>query len=613
MTLRKTILNSLALLSARNRRILALVIGLLTASGLLDLLGIALLGLVAALSVSVLADTATPVGVQRIAEHFGLGSMDIASLAVLLAAVAGLALISKTAITLYLNRRTLRFLATREAVVSAELTSRLLSRSLRDIESKTSQDVAYSLTIGTRAATVDVLGAATLAASDAALLLLLGGGLLIVDPIVALFAIVFFASFAIVIQRSLSSWVGRLGKIQAQTDVKSYQKIQEALRAYRELTVLHRRTSYVDQIQRLRWQSARVSADTQFLGIIPRYAFEVVLVAGGFALALSQFATRDAAAAVGVLAIFLAAASRVMPAIMRLQTAALTIRRASGVAAPTYQLSRDLTDAGPLDPADPDDCGQILDRIATDNFEFDPSLVVRDVTVTYPGSDLPALDAITFSAKPGSSVALVGSTGAGKSTLADVILGVLPPDAGSVLIGELSPLDAIRTWPGALAYVPQEVALIHGTVRDNVALGLPNEIVDDERVWEALGRAHLSSFLIEQRQGLDTPVGEHGIRLSGGQRQRLGVARALYTRPRFLVLDEATSALDAETEHAISVTLRELEGEVTTVIIAHRLATIRHCDAVLFLEGGCVLASGTFDQVRRVSPAFHAQATLLGL
>ena len=613
MTLRETVQSSLKLLTARNRRVLALVVGLQTASGLLDLLGIVLLGLVAALSVSVLTNTSIPPFVQQAAERLGFGSMDNASLAVLLAATAGISLISKTVITLYLNRRTLRFLATREAVVSTELSSDLLSRSLHDIQSRTSQDVAYILTIGTHAATVGVLGAATTAASDTALLILLGVGLLVIDPIVALFAISFFGAFAIVIQRGLSGWVGRLGNIQAQTDVQSYQTIQEALHSYRELTVLHRRNSYVDRIQRLRWQSAKVSADTQFLGLIPRYAFEVALVVGAFALALSQFATRDAAAAVGVIAVFLAAASRVMPAIMRLQTAALTIRRASGVAAPTYQLARDLVTADPLNRARQDDRAQMLDRVADGNAEFEPSLEVRDVSVTYPGSDRPALERLSFSARAGSSVALVGSTGAGKSTLADVILGILPPDDGVVIIGGLNPLDAIRTWPGGLAYVPQEVALVNGTVRDNVVLGLPSEIVDDQRVWESLTRAHLSDFLREQRQGLDTPVGEHGIRLSGGQRQRLGVARALFTRPKFLVLDEATSALDAETEHAIAVTLRELAGEVTTIIIAHRLATIRDCDTVVYLQEGRLLASGTFDQVREESPTFDTQATLLGL
>ncbi|MDB0018679.1 ATP-binding cassette domain-containing protein, partial [bacterium] len=218
-----------------------------------------------------------------------------------------------------------------------------------------------------------------------------------------------------------------------------------------------------------------------------------------------------------------------------------------------------------------------------------------------------------FEAPAGTSVALVGSTGAGKSTLADALLGVVIPQDGQVLIGGLPPTAAITQWPGGIAYVPQEVALVNGTVRDNVAIGLPSECFSDEWVWQALERAHLAEFLRANRNGLDTLIGENGMRLSGGQRQRLGVARALFTRPRLLVLDEATSALDSETEWAIAQTMMELEGSVTTITIAHRLATIRHCDLVLYLGHGRVVAAGSFDDVRAQSQEFNRQAELLGL
>jgi ABC-type multidrug transport system fused ATPase/permease subunit len=207
----------------------------------------------------------------------------------------------------------------------------------------------------------------------------------------------------------------------------------------------------------------------------------------------------------------------------------------------------------------------------------------------------------------------VGSTGAGKSTLADVILGVISPQAGSVDISGVPPRVAIERWPGAISYVPQAVALVAGTVRENVALGMPDDAISDDLVWEALRRAHLADFLSESREGLDTTIGERGFRLSGGQRQRLGIARALYTRPRLLVLDEATSALDAETEQAIIRTLEDLEGEVTTITVAHRLATVRNADQVVYLEGGRIVARGTFEQVRAQVTDFDRAAALLGL
>jgi ABC-type multidrug transport system fused ATPase/permease subunit len=189
----------------------------------------------------------------------------------------------------------------------------------------------------------------------------------------------------------------------------------------------------------------------------------------------------------------------------------------------------------------------------------------------------------------------------------------MEPQSGTVTISGVSPREAINRWPGAIAYVPQAVALVEGTVRENVALGLPRDLIDDELVWDALNRAHLADFLSESREGLDTKIGERGFRLSGGQRQRLGIARALYTRPRLLVLDEATSALDAETEQSIVQTLDELEGQVTTITVAHRLATVRRADQMLYLEGGRITARGTFDEVRAQVADFDRQAALLGL
>jgi len=195
----------------------------------------------------------------------------------------------------------------------------------------------------------------------------------------------------------------------------------------------------------------------------------------------------------------------------------------------------------------------------------------------------------------------------------DVLLGVIEPDLGHVRIGGMPPSEASSVFPGAIAYVPQDVAVIEGSVRDNVALGVPTELVDEDAVWEALGRASIDEMLRTGREGLETRVGENGIRLSGGQRQRLGLARALYARPRLLVLDEATSALDVVTEQSINSALIRLEGEVTLIVIAHRLATIRHCRKVAYLDKGLLKAVGSFGEVRAKQPDFDKQAGLSGL
>jgi len=335
-------------------------------------------------------------------------------------------------------------------------------------------------------------------------------------------------------------------------------------------------------------------------------------------LAVTQFLTKDLGAAAAPVALFLAAGSRVVPALLRLQGAAITIRNSSVQAQPTFYL-RDALEATTGDKAvidrsmNPMSASQLRERIAAGHGDFSARVEVRNASVTYFNASEPSLFNASLTIEPGCSAALVGSTGAGKSTLADTIIGVLEPGEGSVTLGGLTPRDAIARWPGAVAYVPQAVALVYGSVRANVALGLPLEAIDDDLVWEALERAHLAEYLRENRTGIETSIGERGVRLSGGQRQRLGIARALYTRPRLLVLDEATSSLDSETEQAIVSTLQELEGEVTTITVAHRLATVRHADQVIYLQDGLIVATGRFEQVRSQVPDFDRQAALLGL
>jgi ABC-type multidrug transport system fused ATPase/permease subunit len=305
------------------------------------------------------------------------------------------------------------------------------------------------------------------------------------------------------------------------------------------------------------------------------------------------------------LTVFLLVATRVFPSILRLQGAFTQVRLSEGAATELFSLVDDLDDYLQAHPSIPP-------STAT-NEPFHSGVTLKDVTVRFPGANECALDRVSLQITTGESVAIVGATGAGKSTLADVILGVLRPVSGTVRLSGLAPEEAVARWPGRVAYVPQDVAVLSGTVRENVALGFPDDRIEDSEVWAALERAHLAAFLVDSRNGLDTVVGEHGVRLSGGQRQRLGIARALFTHPDLLVLDEATSALDAETERDITRTLQDIRGKATTVVIAHRLATVRNCSLVVYLEKGRIVSTGTFDEVLRAVPALERQARLLGL
>lgn len=609
--------DSLALLSKVDRRKLAFVTGIQMLTGLLDAAGVALFGIVAAMATSAVSGTPLPSTVNELVGSQNASSEELLNSAIRLSVVAGLVLITKSIVNVLLTRRVLRFLAYRQALVSGQLASTLLARPLIQVQRRQSQQTAYALTTGANSAMLGVLGQAVTVGAELSLLGILAFGLLLLDPIVALFAVAFFAGIAFILQRIMSSRAHRLGTTNSEAEVASTALVQESVSTYREVLVSNRRSLYVEQFQALRWTAAQVQADLSLMNQVPKYVFEVALIIGAGLLAWSQFVFKDASAAMAIIAVFLAAGSRVVPSMLRLQGASLGIRVASGMAKPTIELAKELRASSDTsttaDSYDAVDLNELTRRIRDGFPDFIPTVEVENLTFTYESSNSPSLLNVNLHVRPGSSVALVGPTGAGKSTLADAILGVVQPASGRVEIGGYPPLESVSRWPGALAYVPQAVSIISGTIRQNVALGLPAHAIDDGRVWEALKSARLDDFLKEARDGLDTIVGESGVRISGGQRQRLGIARALYTRPRLMVLDEATSALDAETERAIVDTLQLLEGDVTIVTIAHRLATVRHCDLVVYLESGAVVAQGTFDEVVSRVPNFAQQAHLLGL
>ncbi len=611
-TVREAIKAALGLLTAADRRRYRLVVAAQMLTSFLDLAGVLLVGLVGVLAAASIQGTPPPDAVVAAADRLGLGDLPPEALAGIVAATSAAFLLTKSLVSALLMRRVFRFLGNRQAAVSTRLTAQLLAQPLLAIERRSSQETAYALSGAIAATITGTLGSLAIMLSELTLLVLLSAALFIVNPAVTIAAFIFFASVGFAIQRGLAGWAGRLGGVLSTTGILGTKHLQEAIFSYREVSVLGRRSLYVATIGSLWQRGGGAMGDQLFISQLPKIGYETALVVGAIGLVSWQFTVSTPVEALATLVLFLAAGSRVLPSMLRLNSLTIGIRLGVASAAVVFPIVDELqrSAAQPLSPINIKD----VEESTTAGFPgFTPTIEISDVSVTYPGAPAPALTNINLSVPAGSKVALAGTTGAGKSTLADVILGVLEPQSGSVSVSGMDVNDAINTWPGALAYVPQNVAMINGSVRENVALGLPADAIDDDQVWHSLQQAHLAGFLSDSRDGLDTLIGERGVRLSGGQRQRLGLARALYSRPKLLVLDEATSALDAETEVLIADALAALSDEVTTVTVAHRLAPIRHSDIVVYLEGGYITALGTFDEVRESSSAFHRQATLLGL
>ena len=611
LSAREAIRASLGLLLARDRRRLVIAACLQASTGVLDVIGVLLLGLVATLGTATISGGSTPAAIQSVIDALGLSAWSTKTVLAIVGLTAGAFLLAKSIVALYVNRRVLWFLAHRQTDVSVRLARTVLSRPLLEVQEQSSQHLAYALTDGVNLAMVTLLGSAVVGLTEAATLLVLGVALFILNPLVTAAAVVFFGLIVFLMQRVLGRRASSLGDIQSMSSIAGRALVQEALGTYREIWVLDRREHYADRVAVVRETNSRAYAGATFIGLVPKYALEAALVIGALALVGSQFVWSDPITAIGTVTLFLAAATRVLPSILRLQQALLTLGNSAGAALPTYELAEKLSPHWST--------GSLVARDSSrhsSNREgdvFDGSIDISDVWLTYPGSQVPAVRGVSLRASAGSSIALIGPSGAGKSTLADLIMGVLEPDAGTALLSGVSPFEAIGNWPGAIAYVPQSVYIVNGTVRANVGLGLPSSLIDEAAVWRALERAQLDDFVRALPDKLDTEVGEDGARLSGGQQQRLGLARALYAEPRMLVLDEATSSLDAETERAVTDVVTSLHGTVTTVVIAHRLSTVLHASLVVYLEDGSLVSSGTFDEVRAAVPRLERQAKLSGL
>ena len=598
---------SFSLLSRSAKRRLPVLALIQIALALMDLFGVLLITLVGVLAVADLSQQSTlPLYFQWITvwlEELGLNFRDAA---LLIAVIAAAFLVTKNILSAWFSRRSFLFLARQQTMVSTNLAGSLFGQPLTVITQRHSMATAYALIQGPANAIVGALGSAVVLVSESILVITFVVVLFVVDPVVTIAAVLFLSGLALALQRFLGSWATRIGLVTAQTLVAGNTLIQDTINSYREIYVSNRMGPRVRKIQELIQAGSRASADSAFLVQIPKFVFESALILGAVLLAVSQLALSDTTAAVATLLLFIAAGTRVVPSLMKIQSALINIRGAAGGSQETFAVVRQLEAVAPEKT--------LISLMPRElKSKFVPSISCHEVSYTYPGGLKPALDQISLDVSSGRTLAFAGLTGSGKSTLADVILGVIEPSNGNVFLGGISPRSAISVWPGSIAYVPQHVMISHGSIRDNVALGMDSGDIDDSEVWKALEAALLSDLVQDRPKALDAPVGEQGIKLSGGQRQRLGLARALYTKPKLLILDEATSALDATTERAITETIGRLQGDVTVVMIAHRLASIREFNEIVYLNDGKIEGRGSFDELRLSVPAFKEQAHLLGL
>lgn len=596
---------SMLTLPSGDRNKLMIVVAIQVLFGFLDLAGVAIIGVIGSLSVSGVRSSEPGDRVSSLLDFFNLSHLEFQTQIAVLGFTAMFFLVSRTILSVFFTRKILFFLSRRGAFISSELIYRWLSQPLTVIQSRSTQESVYSLTSGVQIITLGIIATTLNFLTDLALLVILMLGLFAVDVVTALSTILLFSLISLVIFKTTSARAVELGKENTKFTISSNEKLVEVLSSYRESVVRNRREYYAREIRTLREGLASASAEIQFMPNISKYVIESSVIIGAVFISGIQFVLNDAVHAVSTLAIFMAAGTRLAPAVMRMQQSIITVKTNIGSAGPTLDLIDFLGNS--------EKTFIVSDKVETEHRGFEPSIRVSNLTWTYPNAKSPALQDINLEVNPGEFIALVGPSGAGKTSLVDAILGVLPSKDGEVLISGKTPLEAVKEWSGAIAYVPQDVLISDGSIRQNVSIGFPDSEATDELVWKAIEMAQLKTFVKSLPKELDSQVGERGTRISGGQKQRLGIARAMFTMPKLLVLDEATSSLDGQTESNIADAIQALKGIVTVVMIAHRLSTVREADKVIYLDHGKILSIGSFQEVRSKVPEFDRQAQLMGL
>ena len=589
--------------SPREKRKLVGATLLQSSLAILDLLGVALIGVIGALSIYGIQSKTDSGRASQIKSYLKIENFAFQQQIAILGGLAAAVLVFKTLSSLMLTKKVLNFVTSKGAFVTQKLLQTVLNRPSHYLNKYTQQQIIYACTTGVQNLTTGIIGTSSTIFSDFILLLVMFIGLVLINPVLAFSTLMVFGAVGVLIHFAMRSKAFALGTRESKLNIQGNELIWEALNTFKESIVRNTQSHYVTEISNLRLGVAHAITKKNLMPYISKYVMEVAMVIGGLVLTAIQFVLYDATTAIASLTLFLAATSRIAPAVLRIQQGILQIRNLKG----TLQITTYLLNC-------PSEEFMSTNNSLTFNHEgFSGSIEIESLCFSYGQNEEFQFKDLNFLITTGSHVAIVGPSGSGKSTLVDLILGSLEPISGEVRISGMSPKECFSTWPGSTAYVPQKVSISNLSIRENITLGYSSDLFEDSQVMKVIEETGLLDLVSSQQDGLGYIAGDHGSKLSGGQQQRLGIARALITNPKLLVLDEATSALDSVTENDITSTLAKLKGRTTMITIAHRLSTVRNADSVIYLEEGKIVASGTFEQVRKLVPNFEKQANLMGI
>lgn len=582
------------LLTPQGRRELILVVGFNFLTSILEVLSISSV-------LPFMAVAGSPTVMQQSSKLAKLSSLmgvhDHTTLVYVLGGATVLLLFSANMCSALNTYLTYRFSSREQSALSCRLLSKYLHKDYQWYVNTTSAKL-FSRVMGE---TVMVVAGAILPAVRLTgrlfVISFIVAGLLILHPVIALTTAAVLCTAYGLIYAGLRARMANFGALRTREEHQRAKVAREALDGFKAAAILGRPEFFVNRYETHTLRASRLNATHTVIGELPRYVFESLAFGGVIGVILFLLASvGDIRQVLPTLSVFTLAAYRLLPALQQSFLYVTTIRYNTPLLEDIY---REFTDAS----------GEWVPSHRVEQIPFEQQIELQEVSYQYPGTSEPVLRGLNLRIPKNSSAAFVGSTGAGKTTLVDLILGLLRPQGGAILIDqvELTPQN-ISAWQKHIGYVPQDIYILDATLRENIAFGRPRGEIDDEAVVRAASVARIHEFILSLPRGYETTVGERGVRLSGGQRQRLGIARALYHNPSVLVFDEATSALDNETEEAVMEAINGLAGQKTILMIAHRLTTVIRCDTIFVLKAGEVEAAGTYAELSLRSPTFQSLA-----
>ena len=591
---------SLRFMTRTEQKIYLFLLSLRAGIALFDLIGIIAIGFLAT-SITLFLTQGSESG--RIINFIGIELPAITAQTLPWVSILILSLfITKAVGAILLTRILAHFLAKIEARAAKIVLEKSFGTNLNESRKHSREEIVFAVQNSSTVAFNGILNHLGMIVAEGFLFILIIIAFLLVSPFYAIGAIIYFIFIGVMIQFFIGKLMFQTGVQLGESSITANTAISDLYNTLKESEVLSRSNYFYEKVYRSRMKTAASFANQYVLSGMPRYIVETSLIVAIAVFVLLQAANNDIASTAGTISVFLMGGLRLTASLLPLQSALLSISRDAPVAMKALNLLEIQKSKEMLIPSG------VVPHIADSSKGI--RIDFQSVCFQYHSAEKLSIEKLNIVIEPGQQIALVGASGAGKSTIADLMIGLLQPQSGSISLNGIDPITFVKDNPGVVSYLPQKPGLVSGSILDNIALGIDRASINFDQINHVIQQAHLTDVINELPFGIDGELGKHLDELSGGQLQRIGLARALYSKPKLLILDEATSALDANSESEINAVLQEMRGNVTVVIIAHRFKLLQNSDQIFLIEEGKISDSGTYAQLLATNRVFQELASL---